>query len=97
MKKNLFKNLFKRPVNKYVAYVSGTNLKRKLIYNTSASEMMLDAYWAFVFGNASGIKIGSIRKGRKVFRTFNSLEEWKEEWIKLFGPYANYFVLAERM
>ena len=91
-----YKKLFKK-TNKYVVYVSGKNLKRKFIYNDSVSEMMLDAYWAFVFGNASGVKIGSIRKGRKVFRTFNSLEEWKAEWTKLFGSYANYFVLAERM
>ena len=93
----MLKELFKRPINKYVGYVSGTNLKRKFIYNSSTSEMMLDAYWAFVFGNANSVKIGSIRKGRKVFRTFNSLEEWKAEWTKLFGSYANYFVLAERM
>ena len=84
------------PKNKYQIIISGKNTKRRMLYNNSSLETMLDAYWAFIFGNAKAIKVLSIRKGRKVFKTFNSLNEWEEEWSNLFGPSANYFVFADR-
>lgn len=87
---------FHFPKNKYQLILSGKHAERRMLYNTSSVESMLDAYWAFIFGKATAVKVLSIRKGRKVFRTFNSLNEWKEEWVKLFGPYANYCVFADR-
>lgn len=87
---------FRRPKNKYQLIIAGKKISRRMLYNVSSTETMLDAYWAFAFGNASSVKVLSIRKGRKVFKTFNSLTEWETEWVNLFGPCANYFVFANR-
>lgn len=92
---------FNRPKNKYVIEV--TRKKNETgerlpvwYYQNLRTEAMYDAYWAFVFSNATRVRILSARDRKKVFATFNSINDWKEMWVKLYGWNANYMVWYDR-
>lgn len=65
-------------------------------YNLDRTEIMLDAYWAFIFMDAEKVTIRSTKHRKKILRTFNNVEEWKNEWTNMFGPNARYFVWKNR-
>ena len=87
--------IFTRIKNKYYLIISGNGIARHIIANTCKLECMYDAYWAFVFGNACKVQVVSY-KSKKVFKTFNSVAEWKEYWKHSYGEHANYWVFADR-
>ena len=66
-------------------------------YQTCKTEAMYDAYWAFIFSNAVRVRIRSARdKHHKIYREFNSVADWKKEWLALYGEHANYMVWRDR-
>lgn len=95
-----------RPKNKYMIEV--TRGKGKGIdedgyrlpvryYQTNKTEAMYDAYWAFIFSNAVRVRIRSARdRHHKIYREFNSVADWKKEWLALYGEHANYMVWKDR-
>ena len=84
-----------RPKNKYYLIISGKGITRHIIANTRKLESMYDAYWAFIFGNATKVQVCSYRT-RKVFKVFNNLQDWKAHWIESYGEHANYMVWRDR-
>ena len=86
---------YKRPKNKYMIEVTrgkGKGIdkdgKRLSIryYQVAKYDAMLDAYWAFVFSNATRVRIRSAKdRHHKIYRTFNNLSDWQKEWKELFG------------
>ena len=91
-----YKKLFKKN-NRFVAYVSGSDVKRHFLYNSSRTEMQLDIMWAFMYGNATKVSIANLKNSRKAFKTFNSLAEVQEEWEKVLGKSAHYMVWYNRI
>ena len=96
----------RRPKNKYMIEVTrgkgkgidedGHRLSIRY-YQTCKIEAMYDAYWAFIFSNAVRVRIRSaIDKRHKIYREFNSVADWKKEWIALFGEHGNYMVWKYR-
>ena len=96
----------RRPKNKYMIEVTrgkgkgidedGHRLSVRY-YQTCKIEAMYDAYWAFIFSNAVRVRIRSaIDKRHKIYREFNSVADWKKEWIALFGEHGNYMVWKYR-
>ena len=81
--------------NRYMAIISGKGRKRAFLYNKNMAETMLDAFWAFCFGNATTVKIYSCRKSRKLLMEFHSKKEWEECWKNKYS-FANYFVWRNR-
>lgn len=90
-----YKKLFKK--NKYVAYVSGSGIKRHFVYNSSRTEMQLDIMWLFMFGNAKQVTIAYLKNGRTGLKTYTSLKTVQEEWTAVFGPSANYMIWHDRI
>lgn len=66
-------------------------------YQTSRVEAMYDAYWAFIFSDATRVRIRSARdRHHKIFVEFTSVADWKKEWIRIFGEGAQYKVWYDR-
>lgn len=87
--------LFKPLKRKFFCILSGETRKRNFIFNTSQLETLYDAYWAFVFGNATKVTVLS-SKTKKVVKVFNSIDDWKDFWSTKYGE-ANYMVWHDQV
>lgn len=66
-------------------------------YQPYFAEAMLDAYWAFIFSNATSVKVRSTRdRHHTIYHEFKSVKQWEKAWKFEFGENANYFVWRDR-
>lgn len=61
--------------------------------NSRKMEILLDAYWAFVFGEAQEVELTQLTTGEKII--FSSVEEWKSFWESHY-PEGSYMVFKDR-
>ena len=81
---------------RFCCVLSGHDRRRNFIYNTSRVETLYDAYWAFVFGNATKVTILSTRT-KKVVKVFNSKSEWIDFWNAKYGERCHYCIWHDRV
>lgn len=103
--RNIFSESFYVPKKVYQIIVkrkkdyAKNGSEKVFYYNSCKLEILYDIFWAFEFSGAESIKLYDCRRGvgkYKYIKTFNSVEDFRKDWLRFYGPHANYFVLADR-
>ncbi len=89
-----FKNRFMLVVKMKEGYKSRNRVFR---YNTDEIEIMHDAAWMLMFGNAEKVTVRSVKNRKKILATFTDLADFNEVWRKKFGEGAQWFVFKDRI